>query len=168
MAAFGRDEHVLALAPLVAGGTAVVTRFGVYLLADGAPEPERIPWHLVSKARLDAGTLSLTIADEVGELPSGAVVLRDRNPIEVRPERKNKLTDVVHPRVRGSVIASQRLAGASAVGWVALRSVAGRDGYIVQFRPDAAAAGSASEWDREVSRLADRLALTSGRAPLDE
>lgn len=166
--AFGRDEHVLALAPLVAGGTAAVTRFGVYLLADGATEPERIPWHLVSKARLDAGTLSLTVADEVDELPGGAVVLIDRDPIEVRPEGRNKLTDIVHTRVRGSVIASQRLANGGAAGWVALRSVAGRNGFVVQFRPDPDAIGPAAAWDAEVSRAASRLAMASGRVPVDE
>ena len=167
-AAFARDEHVLAMAPLVAGGTAVVTRYKLYLLADGGSEAECVPWHLVSKARLDAGTLSLTIADEVGELPSGAALLRDRQPIEIRPEHRNKLTDVVHTRVRGSVIGSQRLATDGVTGWVALRTVAGRDGFVVQFRPDRAAPGSAEAWDVEVSRVANRLAMASGRVPIEE
>jgi hypothetical protein len=165
---FGRDEHLLALAPLTAGGTAVVTRYGLYLLADGADLAERVPWHLVSKARLDAGTLSLTVADEVGVLPGGAVLLRDRVPVDVRPQRRNKLTDVVHSRVRGSVVASQRLAMEGATGWLALRSVAGQDGLVTQFRPDAESSAHAAGLDDAVTAAAQRLTLASGRRPVDD
>jgi hypothetical protein len=165
---FGRDEHMLALAPLVTGGVAVVTRYGIYLQAGDAAEAERVPWHLVSKARLDAGTLSLTVADEIGVLPGGAVLLRDRVPIEVRPERRNKLTDVVHTRVRGSVVGSQRLAIDGATGWLVLRSVAGRDGLVVQFRLDPGSSAQVPGLDDAVTSSAQRLAVMSGRGSVDD
>lgn len=164
----GRDEHVLALAPLAAGGTAVVTRYGMYLLADGSSSAEHVAWHMVSKARLDAGTLSLTVADHIGVLPGGVVLLRDREPFDVRPQRRNKLTDVVHTRVRGSVIGSQRLAVDGATGWVALRSVAGRDGLLVQFRLDPGASPDAPGLAEAVAAAAERLAIASGRVTVDE
>jgi hypothetical protein len=118
---------------------------------------------------LDVGTLSLTLADQVGVLPSGAVLLRDRPPIEIRPEGRTKLTDVVHTRVRGSVIASQRLVTSSgAGGWLALRSVAGQDGVVVQFRLDPRSPAGAAGLDGAVSQAAHRLLVDAGRLPVEE
>jgi hypothetical protein len=162
----GHDELVIASVRLTPQGALAATREALYLAWNGGQE--RVPWHLVSKARLEAGTLSITVADEVGTLPSGAVLLRDRGSVAVRPERRNRVTDVVHSRVRGSVVASQRVTAPRAAGWVVLRSVAGRDGLVVQMRLDRGSDSNASGLDALVVATADRLRVTTGRVPLEE
>ena len=163
--ALARDEAVLAVVPAVTGHVLAATRLALYVLE--GDDVERVGWHLISKARLDAGTLSLIVADEIGRWPDGTALLQDRPVRNLRPVRRNRLTDVVHQRVRGSVVASRHISGSRATGWVVLRRIAGEDGLTVQFRlergsPDADGLGPL------VTATADQLRASVGRFSIDE
>jgi len=153
-AALQPGEQVLAAVP-AAGQVLAVSRFGLWIVEDGGAA--RIDWHLVSKARLAEGELQITVADEIARWPDGTVLLRDRAPRTLHPERMNRLTDVVHQRVRASVAASRHLAWSGAGGWVVLRRVAGRDGLTTQLRLDPGADPTAAGFADAVAAVVDML-----------
>lgn len=144
-AALAPGEQITAAVPAEHGRLLAVSRFGLWIV-EGAGAV-RLDWHLVSKARLAEGELQLTVADELTTWPDGTVVLRDRAPRSVRPQRPTRVTDAVHQRVRASVAESRHLDWPGSGGWVVLRRVAGRDGLTAQMRldpgADPAAAGFA-------------------------
>ncbi len=149
------EERLMGLTTTTEGYVLAASRFGLWLTIDDAAE--RWDWHRMSKARLAHQTLSITMADEVGELPGGTVLLRDRPAVALHPTRLTKLTDTVHHRVRRSVVASRHLDLGTSGCWVVLRKVAGRDGLTVQVRlddgADARMPGFASAVDAAVDNL---------------
>ena len=154
-AALDPGESVLAATDLADGaGLLAATRFGLWHVDERGPV--RWPWDLISKAVFAAGDLQLVVAEIVETWPNGTVLLTDRRPTGFTLTGKNVLTDVVHQRVRGSVVASSHLSE-PAGAWVVLRKVAGRDGLTVQVRPDAgtdpAVPGFAAAVEREARRL---------------
>lgn len=154
-AALQPDEQIAAAVHTDSGITLAASRFGLWIVTDAIAE--RIDWHHVSKARFADGVLHLTVADEVGTWPGGAVLLRDRAPRTWRPDHANKLTDAVHRRVRDSVVASRHLPWPGAGGWVVLRKVAGRNGLTVQVRLDPGSDLSAPGFDEAVVAVVDSM-----------
>jgi hypothetical protein len=148
------DEHITSAVP-ADGRVLAVSRFGLWIV-DGETAA-RIDWHLVSKARLTEGELRLTVADEIATWPDGTVLLRDRAPQRLRPQRLTRLTDSVHQRVRASVADSRHLDWPGAGGWVVLRRIAGRDGLTVQVRLDPGADPSAAGFAEAVAVVVDAL-----------
>lgn len=158
------DERVLAVAQLVGGGHVVATSWGVWLPGDDGPR--RVGWHLVSKATWGGGALLLVEAVEVAD-EDGAVVLADRPGRRLRLTEPGRLPEVVHARVEASIrsrhhrdlpaSADARSAGATRGGaWVVQRKVPGRDGVVLQVRPDPGTDADA------VRRLAAGLARAIG------
>jgi hypothetical protein len=165
--ALDTDEHVQVLAPLVDGDLLAVTRFGLWLLSGDVAV--RWNWETVSKARLAAGTLVLTAAQEVAVTDDGIVLLQDLPPREFRLAGPTGLTDAVHTRVRRSVGASRHLPWPGAGGWVVLRRIPGRNGLTTQVRLDggisAAAAGQVpADFLAAVRQVAGELNGEAGAA----
>jgi hypothetical protein len=109
------DEHVLGVAELADGGHVVATSFGLWL-PDG-DSTRRVGWHLISKATWENSWLAVIEADEVDSV-EGAVLL------------------VVHRRVTGSIKSRHHRDLPGGGAWVVQRSVAGRDGIVLQVRAD--------------------------------
>lgn len=127
------QEHVLGVAELGGGGQLVATSLGLWLPdGDGV---RRIGWHLVSKATWEQGWLTVTEAEETGTV-EGAVLLTDRPVRRLRLARPGKVPEVVHVRVTGSIRSSHHRDLPGGGAWVVQRSVAGRDGFVLQVRPD--------------------------------
>ncbi|MEU4739349.1 hypothetical protein AB0G02_02640 [Actinosynnema sp. NPDC023658] len=124
------DEHVLASAA-AGSGWLVATSHGLWLPGD--PEPRRVGWHLVSKATWSGGALAVVEAVEDGTA-GDAVVLRDLAPRRFPLESPGKVPQVVHERVTGSIRSREHNATVGA--WFVQRKVAGRDGVVLQVRPD--------------------------------
>jgi hypothetical protein len=131
------DERVLGVAELADGGHAVATSFGLWL-----PESDndtdivrRVGWHLVSKATWENSTLAVTEADEV-DIVGGAVLLADRPPRRLKLGRPGRVPEIVHARVTGSIKSRHHRDLPGGGAWVVQRSVAGRDGIVLQVRAD--------------------------------
>jgi hypothetical protein len=127
-------ERVLAQAPLAAGGHLVVTSLGLWVPdADGGPR--RVGWHLVSKASWSGGGLVLVEARE-REVVEGAVLLADLPPRRLRLRDPGRVPETVHERVTASIRSRhhRRLPGGGA--WFVQRKVPGKDGTVLQVRPD--------------------------------
>lgn len=137
------DERVLATAEL-AGATSerhlVVTSWGIWLPGDTGPR--RVGWHLVSKATWRDGVLTVVEAEEVEEIGAGeghptAVLLADRPPVRLRLQVPGRVPETVHARVEGSIRSRHRRDLRSGGGaWIVQRRVPGRDGVVLQVRPD--------------------------------
>ncbi|GGS41264.1 MULTISPECIES: hypothetical protein [Actinokineospora] len=128
-----RDEAVAASAPVRGGGHLVATSLGLWV-----PEGEgtrRIGWHLVSKAAWAAGVFTITEAEEAGAAGS-AVLLRDLAPRRIAVEQPGKLPQAVHQRVTGSIRSRHRQELPGGGAWFVQRKVPGRDGVVLQVRPD--------------------------------
>ncbi len=126
-------EEVLAVSALVQGGKLVLTQFGLWL-----PEGDtvrRIDWHQVSKAVWDRSTLTLTEAVSDGQA-GDAELLADLPPRRLRLAEPGQVPEIVQSRVTGSVRSSnyRELPGGGA--WFVQRKVPGRDGVVLQVRPD--------------------------------
>lgn len=143
------DERVLATAELSGGGHLVVTSLGMWLPSDD--DVRLLGWHLVSKAGWQGGTLTLVEAQEIETL-GGAVLITDLPPQRLRLTEPGRVPESVQARVEGSIrsrhhrelpgSADARSAdaarGADARGgaWFVQRKVPGRDGVVLQVRPD--------------------------------
>ncbi|WP_158892534.1 hypothetical protein [Amycolatopsis anabasis] len=127
------EESALASAPVSGGGHLVVTALGLWVPAgEGA---RRIGWHLISKAAWRDETLTVTEAEETGD--AGAfVVLADRDPVRFTVTRPGKVPLMVRQRVDGSIRSRHREEFASGGAWFVQRKVPGRDGTVLQVRPD--------------------------------
>lgn len=125
--ALERDEHVLASAA-TGDGFLVATTLGLWL-----PGPRRVGWHLVSKASWTGNALSVVEAEEDGEA-GAAVLLRDLPAVRYPLAAPGKVPEVVHARVTGSIRSRHRLEDPGA--WFLQRKVPGRDGVVLQVRPD--------------------------------
>ncbi|HEX5405309.1 MAG TPA: hypothetical protein VFX16_23775 [Pseudonocardiaceae bacterium] len=127
------DENVLAVADLADGGHAVATSFGLWLPdGDGV---RRIGWHLISKATWNQGSLAVIEADEIGSV-ADAVLLADRPARRLRLGQPGRLPQVVHARVTGSIKSRHHRDLPGGGAWFVQRSVAGRDGIVLQVRAD--------------------------------
>ncbi|CCH28850.1 hypothetical protein ABZ816_28005 [Actinosynnema sp. NPDC047251] len=122
-----KDEHVLASAA-TGEGFLVATTLGLWL-----PGPRRLGWHLVSKASWSGSALSVVEAEEDG-LAGEAVLLRDLPAVRYPLATPGKVPEVVHARVTGSIRSRHRNEDPGA--WFLQRKVPGRDGVVLQVRPD--------------------------------
>jgi hypothetical protein len=126
-------EDVVDSAPVDGGGYLVVTQLGLWIPdGDGA---RRVGWHLVGKAAWADGVFTLTESAEVGTAGS-AVVLADRPPVRFRLASPGKVPHHVRLRVDGSVRSRHRQEIGSGGAWFVQRKVPGRDGSVLQVRPD--------------------------------
>jgi len=127
------DERVLGVAELADGGYIVATSFGLWLPdGDGT---RRIGWHVISKVTWEGGTLTVVEADETGTV-ADAVLLADRPPRRLRLSGPGRVPEVVHARVTGSIKSRHHRDLPGGGAWVVQRSVAGRDGIVLQVRAD--------------------------------
>ena len=146
------EEHVVAVAEVVGGGQVVATSRGLWL--PGVDTPQRLPWHLISKATWEGGALAVTPAREV-ETVDGAVLIADEPLRRLRLATPGKVPEAVHKRVTGSIRTRhhRNLPGGGA--WFVQRTVAGRDGVVLQVRADP---GTDADVVRQVARdVAQRL-----------
>jgi hypothetical protein len=157
------DERVLATARTADGADLVVTSWGLWLPdADGA---RRVGWHLVSKATWKNGALAVVEAVEVEEIDPEdgtrdgpvAVLLADRPARRFRLTDPGRVPEAVHARVEGSIRSRHRRDLPGGGAWFVQRKIAGRDGTVLQVRPDpgtdpAVAAQVAADVVRSLSR----------------
>jgi hypothetical protein len=132
------EERVLATASTADGGHLVVTSWGLWIPdGDGA---RRVGWHLVSRASWRNGALALVEADEVEEIASGdgprAVLLADRPARRFRLTEPDRVPEVVHARVEGFFRSRHHRDLPGGGAWFVQRKIAGRDGTVLQVRPD--------------------------------
>jgi hypothetical protein len=127
------DERVLGVAGLTGGGHVVATSLGLWL-PDG-DTVRRVGWHLISKATWDKGWLAVIEAEETGTV-AGVVLLTDRPVRRWRLTEPGSVPEMVHARVTGSIKSSHHRELPGGGAWVVQRSVAGRDGIVLQVRPD--------------------------------
>lgn len=125
------DEHVLASAEVTGGGRLVATSRGLWL-PDG---PRRLRWHLVSKATWGNGAIALVEAREVEDL-GGAVLITDLAVVRLRLAEPGRVPQVVHERVTASIRSRHHRELPGGGAWFVQRKVAGRDGVVLQVRPD--------------------------------
>jgi hypothetical protein len=127
------DENVVASSVLRDGSLLFATSLGLWV--PGEDGPRRVGWHLVSKVTWGNGVLELVEAQETG-MAGEAVLLADKPPVRFVLERAYKLPDVVHIRVNGSIRSRHRRELPGGGAWFVQRKVPGRDGIVLQVRPD--------------------------------
>jgi len=143
------EEHVVAVAEVAGGGQVVATSRGLWL-----PEAQRLRWHLISKATWEGGALAVTPAREV-ETVEGAVLIADDPPRRIRLAAPGRLPEAVHKRVTGSIKTRHHRDLPGGGAWFVQRTVAGRDGVVLQVRADP---GTDPDVVRQVARdVARRL-----------
>ncbi len=132
-ARFDADERVLAVATMLGEGHCVATTWGLWI--PGEDGPRRVGWHLITKAVWGDSVFRLVEAREVEDL-GGAVLLADRDLQIVRLVEPGRVPEVVQQRVTASIRSRhhRHLPGGGA--WFVQRKVAGRDGFVLQVRPD--------------------------------
>jgi hypothetical protein len=123
-------ENVLTVAEVAGGGHLVVTELGLWL-----PDGRRVGWHLISKAVWSDGILTVVEAEETGTA-GAAVLLADRAPLRFALPRPGKLPVMVRQRVDGSIRGRHRHELSGGGVWFVERKVPGRDGAVLQARPD--------------------------------
>ena len=126
-------EDVVDSAPVEGGGYLVVTALGLWVPSDGGAR--RVGWHLVGKATWADGVFTLTESSEVGTAGS-AVVLADLPPVRFRLSAPGKVPKEAYQRVEGSIRSRHRQEIGSGGAWFVQRKVPGRDGSVLQVRPD--------------------------------
>ena len=127
------DERVLATAELAGGGHLVVTSRGMWLPTDDGAR--RVGWHLVSKASWQGGVLTVVEAQEDADV-TGAVLLTDLPPWQLRLTDPGSVPEAVHARVEGSIRSRHHRDLPGGGAWFVQRKVPGRDGIVLQVRPD--------------------------------
>ncbi|WIY01971.1 hypothetical protein QRX60_49595 [Amycolatopsis mongoliensis] len=127
------NEDVVVSAPVEGGGHLVVTQLGLWIPdGDGA---RRVGWHLVGKAAWAGGVFTLTESSEVSTAGT-AVVLADLPPVRFRLASPGKVPKEVYLRVDGSIRSRHRQEIGAGGAWFVQRKVPGRDGSVLQVRPD--------------------------------
>ncbi|GAA5121314.1 hypothetical protein [Pseudonocardia adelaidensis] len=127
------DEHVVAMAALGDGERLVVTSHGLWL--PGTDGARLVGWHLVSKATWGGGALTVIEAEET-ETIGGAVLLTDRPPRRLRLVEPGRVPETVHARVEASIRSRHHRDLPGGGAWFVQRKVPGRDGIVLQVRPD--------------------------------
>lgn len=126
------DERVLAVGVITGGGHLVVTSWGLWIPAtDGV---RRVGWHLVSRAAWGNGAIELVEADE--EQAGAAVLLVDRPVQRLRLADPGRVPEIVHERVTASIRTRHHRELPGGGAWFVQRKVPGRDGIVLQVRPD--------------------------------
>lgn len=146
------DERVITAGELAGGGHLVLTQLGLWV-PEGA-ETRRVGWHLVSKAVWDRSALVITEAVSTGTVGE-AVLLSDLPPRRFALTTPGKVPEVVRERVTRSIRSSQHRELPGGGAWFVHRRVPGRDGLVMQVRPDPGTAPHAL--DAMVSEVATRL-----------
>ncbi|MFB9686808.1 hypothetical protein [Amycolatopsis plumensis] len=131
--ALAPGEEVVDSAPVEGGGHLVVTALGLWIPADDSPR--RVGWHLVAKATWADGVFTLTESSEVGTA-GAAVVLADLPPVRFRLPAPGKVPREAYQRVEGSIRSRHRQEIGAGGAWFVQRKVPGRDGTVLQVRPD--------------------------------
>jgi hypothetical protein len=149
------DERVLAVGRTAEGAHLVVTSWGLWLPDDGGPR--RVGWHLVSRAVWRNGVLAVVEAREVSEI-DGAVLLADRPARRFRLAAAARVPEAVHARVEASIRSRHHRDLPGGGAWFVQRRVAGRDGTVLQVRPDPGTDPAV------VAQVAADVARTLGRA----
>jgi len=127
------DERVLAIAALDGDAHLVVTSHGLWLPSDEGVR--LLGWHLVTKATWQGGVLAVVEAEET-ETIGGAVLLTDLPPRRLRLATPGRVPETVHARVEGSIRSRHHRDLPGGGAWFVQRKVAGRDGIVLQVRPD--------------------------------
>ena len=132
------DESVLAIAQLGSAEHSdekhlVVTSYGLWLPGDEGAR--LVGWHLVSKATWGGGALTVVEA-EATETIGGAVLLTDLPPQRLRLAEPGRVPETVHARVEGSIRSRHHRDLPGGGAWFVQRKVPGRDGIVLQVRPD--------------------------------
>jgi hypothetical protein len=127
------DERVLAVAALADEKQLVVTSYGLWLPGDEGVR--LLGWHLVSKATWGSGALTVVEAEET-ETIGGAVLLTDLPPRRLRVAEPGRVPETVHARVEGSIRSRHHRDLPGGGAWFVQRKVPGRDGIVLQVRPD--------------------------------
>ncbi len=128
------QERVLAAAGTVDGGPLVATSLGLWLTEpDGGAR--RVGWHLLSKVTWQSGTLTVVEAAE-REAVEGAVLIADRAPRRLRLTDPGRLPETVQGRVEASIRSRHHRTLPGGGAWFVQRKVPGRDGIVLQVRPD--------------------------------
>lgn len=130
---FDADERVLAIATMPGDGHCVATSWGLWI--PGEDGPRRVGWHLVTKAAWGDGVFRLVEAREVEDL-GGAVLLADRGVQTVRLVEPGRVPEVVQERVTASIRTRHHRDLPGGGAWFVQRKVPGRDGIVLQVRPD--------------------------------
>lgn len=126
------DERVLAVGVLSGGGHLVVTSWGLWTPTEVGVR--RVGWHLVSKAAWGNGAIELVEADE--ERVGAAVLLVDRPVRRLRLTEPGRVPEVVQQRVTDSIRTRHHRDLPGGGAWFVQRKVPGRDGTVLQVRPD--------------------------------
>ncbi|MEJ3652571.1 hypothetical protein WEH80_06270 [Actinomycetes bacterium KLBMP 9759] len=147
------DEHVLASATGTAGEHLVATSRGLWL-----PDGRRLGWHLISKATWKNDVITI-IESREGVDVGGAVLISDLAPWRLKLTEPGKVPQVVHERVTGSIRSRHHRDLPTGGAWFVQRKVPGRDGIVLQVRPDPGTD------ETSVRTLASDVARTLGLAP---
>ncbi|MGW4062829.1 hypothetical protein ACWEGE_31420 [Amycolatopsis sp. NPDC004747] len=126
-------EDVVDSAAVEGGGHLVVTALGLWI--PSGEGPRRVGWHLIGKAAWADGVFTLTESAEVGTAGS-AVVLADLPPVRFRLPSPGKVPREAYQRVEGSIRSRHRQEIGAGGAWFVQRKVPGRDGTVLQVRPD--------------------------------
>lgn len=145
-------EDVLAVAELARGGHLVLTPLGLWV-PEGA-DARRIGWQWVSKVVWDRTALLLTEAVADGDAGE-AVLLKDLPPRRFVLADAGKVPELVQARVTGSIRTTQHRDFPGGGAWFVQRKVPGRDGVVLQVRPDPGTDLDAAR--RVVAEVAARL-----------
>jgi hypothetical protein len=127
------DEDVLAVGTLAGGGAVVLTQFGLWV-----PERDtvrRIGWERVSKAVWDRNSLLITEAVSDGRA-GDAELLAELTPRRLPLADPGTVPELVQARVTGSIRSSHHRELPGGGAWFVQRKVPGRDGVVLQVRPD--------------------------------
>jgi hypothetical protein len=127
------DESVVVAADCATGGHLVATSLGLWVPTDDGAR--RVGWHLISKVTWADNELVVIEADETGEA-GDAVLLTDRVPQRYPLVNPGKLPHAVHQRVTGSIRSRHHRELPGGGAWFVQRKVPGRDGIVLQVRPD--------------------------------
>lgn len=127
------EEAVVGAAECRTGGHLVATSLGLWVPTDDGPR--RVGWHLISKVTWGNGELVVIAADETGSA-GDAVLLADRPPRRYALVEPGKLPHAVHRRVTESIRSRHHRDLPGGGAWFVQRKVPGRDGIVLQVRPD--------------------------------
>lgn len=126
-------ERIVTAGELASGGHLVLTQLGLWV-PEGA-QARRVGWHMVSKAVWDGSALVITEAVSTGTVGE-AVLLSDLPPRRFVLASLGKIPEMVRERVTSSIRCSQRCEVPGGGAWFVQRRIPGRDGLVLQVRPD--------------------------------
>ncbi|MDQ4103515.1 MAG: hypothetical protein M3186_07335 [Actinomycetota bacterium] len=126
-------ERVVTAGQLAGDGHLVLTQLGLWV-PEGT-ETRRIGWHMVSKAVWDGSALVITEAVSTGTVGE-AMLLSDLPPRRFVLASPGKVPEVVRERVTSSIRFSEHCELPGGGAWFVQRRIPGRDGLVMQVRPD--------------------------------